>query len=345
MTADPSRDPLAPQLHNLLEDRLCEIHGRGSTVENLVRLSGGASRETWSFDAITPGGQRIGLILKRDPLLHASDGSITTEESQLGISRTTEGRLIELAAEVGVPVPAVAFYLELDDRTTEGFVMERLEGEALGLRIIRDERLAEARRNLAFQCGQAAARLHGIPSEVLPHLESMDIRKELDHNHGIMSSANHPYPGFEYGFHWLEERAELAGERHTLIHGDFRNGNLLVGPDGLRGVLDWEIAHLSNPLQDLGGICVRSWRYGHLKKPVGGFGDISDLLAGYEAGGGGQVSAEALHYWEVFGTLRWGMLCIDMTFRHLDGSHRSLERAAIGRRTAETEYDLLQLVD
>lgn len=336
---------LAEQLRGVLQERLREVYGSQATLVNLTQLSGGASRETWSFDAQMPDGSSKPLILKRDPVTYKPDGSIVTEDSPIGVSRATEGRLIELAGSAGVPVPEVPFFLPADERTTEGFVMERLEGEALGLRILREDSLAEARKNLAFECGHAAARLHNIPQGTLPELESMDVREELAYNHELMSTVNHPYPGFEYGFRWLEERMELAGDRHSLVHGDFRNGNLLVGPDGLRGVLDWEIAYLGNPLNDLGWICVRSWRYGYLSKPVGGFGEISELQAGYEAGGGGHVNSEAIHYWEVFGTLRWGMLCINMTFNHLNGSQPSLEKAAIGRRTAETEYDLLQLID
>ncbi|MFP6766572.1 MAG: phosphotransferase, partial [Planctomycetaceae bacterium] len=116
-------------------------------------------------------------------------------------------------------------------------------------------------------------------------------------------------------------------------------------PDGLRGVLDWERAHLGNPLNDLGWICIRSWRYGNVSKRVGGFGEVSELQAGYEAGGGGRVSAEAIHYWEVFGALLWGVLCIGMGFSHINGRRSSLEKAAIGRRSAEAEYDLLELID
>ncbi|MCP5002068.1 MAG: phosphotransferase family protein, partial [Hyphomicrobiales bacterium] len=226
-----------------------------------------------------------------------------------------------------------------------GFIMQRLEGEALGRRILRESAYAKARAKLAFQCGHAAARLHGIPVAGLPELPSMSARKEIDYHRDQMSSVDHPYPGFEYGFRWLEERLELAGEHHTLVHGDFRVGNFIVDSDGLRGVLDFELAHLGNPISDLGWICVRSWRYGHIDKPVGGFGEISDLQDGYEAGGGGKVSVEAIRFWEVFGTLRWGVLCLTMAFQHINGPHRSLEKAAIGRRSAETEYDLLQIVD
>jgi len=338
-------DPLTADLSEVLLDQVRKVYDSGVAVENLVRLSGGASQETWSFDVVTAEGARMPLILKRDPLLRDAQGVITTEESQLPVSRLTEGKLMELARVARVPVPEVVFYLEADERTTAGFVTERLDGEALGLRVIRNEALSRARDNLAFECGHAAARLHGIPRDTLPDLVSMDIREELSYHHELMSEPGHPYPGFEYGFRWLEERIELAGDQHSLVHGDFRNGNFLVGVDGLRGVLDWEGAHLGNPLIDLGWICVRSWRYGYLKKPVGGFGDVEQLLAGYEAGGGGKVNRESIRYWEVFGTLRWGILCINLTFKHLHGPHSSLEQAVIGRRTAETEYDLLDLLD
>jgi aminoglycoside phosphotransferase (APT) family kinase protein len=284
------------------------------------------------------------LILKRDPMIFDADGAIVAETRQLGADRITEARLLELARAAGVPSPAVAFCLEADDATTAGVVMERLRGETLGRRILREASLAEAREKLAFQCGEAAARIHAIPLDDLPPLKSMDAAGELDGYYETMRATGHPYPGFEYGFRWLRERIELAGSRLALVHGDFRNGNILVGPDGLRGVLDWERAHVGNPLMDLGWICVRSWRYGQIDKPVGGFGETADLLAGYKAAGGPPVSLEALHYWEVFGTLLWGILCITMAFSHLDGPIKSMEKAAIGRRTAETEYDLLQLL-
>ncbi len=344
-TGPGDASPAADLLREVLGERARAIYGSGARIEALRRLSAGASRETWSFDVICGDETRLPLILKRDPLLHRGDGSLIREEAGLGVDRETEGRLIELAATAQVPVPVVPFYLDESADTTAGFVTERLEGETLGRRILREDAYADARGGLAFECGRAAARIHGIAAADLPDLEVADARRELDNDYDAMSQADHPYPGFEYAFRWLEERLELAGEGLGLVHGDFRNGNLLVDRDGLRGVLDWELAHIGNPASDLGWICVRAWRYGHIKKTVGGFGEIDELLAGYEAGGGTRIDRERIRYWEVFGTLHWGIICITMAFKHIDGSQPSLEKAVIGRRTAETEFDLLELID
>ena len=348
MTAETAKDKAespAARLQAVLAEVAAEHYGDGTRIDGLVRLSGGASRGTWSFDAVTPDGGREPLILKRDPADQTGEQTYAGVDSRHGVDRWTEGRLVELAGEAGVPEPRVPFYLAADGRTTAGFVMQRVEGETLGRRILREEAYAEARPKLAFQCGQAAARLHGIPAGRLPPLSIMDVGGALAHQRGILDNLDHAHAGFEYGLRWLEERLELAGDRQTLVHGDFRNGNIIVGGDGLRAVLDWESSHIGNPFSDLGWICIRSWRYGHFKKPVGGFGEIEDMLEGYEAGGGGRVDPRAVHFWEVFGSLRWGVICVMMAFTHIIGPQRSVEKAAIGRRAAETEHDLLQLVD
>jgi aminoglycoside phosphotransferase (APT) family kinase protein len=125
-----------------------------------------------------------------------------------------------------------------------------------------------------------------------------------------------------------------------LVHGDFRLGNLIVGPDRIEAVLDWELVHLGDPLEDLGWLCARPWRF-RGPGPVGGMGEYDDLLAAYERESGTAVDGEELRWWEVFATLRWGVICLLQAARHLSGSERSVELAAIGRRVAETELDLL----
>lgn len=338
MTA--ASDKLAAVLRQALAPRF----GGDIEIADLRKLSGGASRETWAFDAVTANGRRRPLILKRDPVGAHVDARAGVD-AELGVDRPTEGRLFAAANMAGVPAPEVRALLPADAKTSAGFVMDRIDGLVLGRHVLRDPALAGARPRLARQCGEILARLHAMPADTLPPLKTLDPADLLRVYRDLLDRVGHPYPGFEYGLCWLDERREFWSGRRAPVHGDFRIGNLVVGPDGVRGVLDWELAHIGDPLFDLGWLCIPAWRYGQIDKPVGGVGDRADLLAGYAAAGGGDVGLEALRYWEAFGCLRWGMLCLIMGFAHLDGRRRSIEYAAIGRRTAETEHDLLTLID
>lgn len=161
--------------------------------------------------------------------------------------------------------------------------------------------------------------------------------------------APEPHPAFELALRWLHARADAhereraSGPPRALVHGDFRIGNVLFGPDGLRVMLDWELAHIGDPAEDMGFICVRSWRFGG-PKPVGGIGDREEFFAAYEQAGGAPVDPEWVRFWEVFGNLRWGIICISQARTYLDGHSKSVELASIGRRTAETEWELLELI-
>jgi aminoglycoside phosphotransferase (APT) family kinase protein len=109
-------------------------------------------------------------------------------------------------------------------------------------------------------------------------------------------------------------------------------------------ILDWEGAHLGDPIEDLGWVCVKSWRFGSVDKPAGGFGSREDLWAAYRRAGGVEIDPARAHWWEMFGTVRWGVICLTQAWRHLSGSVKSMELASIGRRAVETEVDLLQLL-
>ena len=151
-----------------------------------------------------------------------------------------------------------------------------------------------------------------------------------------------PHPALELGLRWLDQHRPPTGSE-AVVHGDYRNGNFVVGRDGLRAVLDWELAHLGDSVEDLGWLCMRAWRFGE-DLPVGGFGTREDLLAGYEAEAGRRVDPDTLRWWEAMGTLKWGVICMLQARAHLDGQSRSVELAAIGRRVCETEHDLFLLL-
>jgi aminoglycoside phosphotransferase (APT) family kinase protein len=301
-----------------------------TTAINARRLSGGASLETWAFDLDdgTP------LILRRRP-----DGVATREAAP---SLATEAALIIAAAKTGAPVPNVVHVCTPDDGLGEAFVMRRLDGETLGKRIVRDAAFDAVRPGLAQRCGEVLAQIHAALLTDLPPLATSDARGELARYEEIYRQLGAQRPILEAAFRWLEAIAPPPPERPVLVHGDFRNGNLMIHPDqGLVGVLDWELAHLGDPAEDLGWICVNSWRFGEWRKPVGGFGDYADLLAGYGDG----VTLDRVKFWQGLGSLKWGVMCLMMYSSFATGQDRSIERAMIGRRTSETEIDLVKLME
>jgi aminoglycoside phosphotransferase (APT) family kinase protein len=319
-------------------ERLAAALQRGGTgpvrVERLRRLSGGASRETWSFDAVHPDGRVEGLVLRRDP-------GASTGQSE----RSTEYRLLAAAAAAGVPVPTVRLLLTADDGLGVGFVMGRVDGETIPRKILRDEQYASARPLLAAQCGEIAAAIHAVDPDTLPGLAVLGAPTQLDQQRELLDAFGEPHPAFELALRRLERELPPDPPQLRLVHGDFRNGNLVVGPDGVRAVLDWELAHLGDPLEDLGWLCVKSWRFGVAERVVGGFGDVDTLAAAYERAGGAKVDLDALRFWVVLGTLKWGVICIAQAFTHLQGIVRSVELATLGRRVAEMEWDVLDLLE
>jgi aminoglycoside phosphotransferase (APT) family kinase protein len=303
---------------------------------SLLRLTGGANQETWAFDAVERGNV-LPLILRRL--------SAEAAPSEMTIDPEREALLIRRAGEYGVPTPHICHILEPDDDLGRGFVSERVPGETLARRILRDPAYAPVRPRLAFQCGTILARIHAVPRDSIPALTTRFAADQLDELYRTYRSFGGGSAVFEAAFHWLL-RANVPRQAKTprLVHGDFRNGNLIVGGDGVRAVLDWELAHLGEPAEDLGWITVNSWRFGEIDKPVGGFGSVEQMLEGYCSAGGEAIDAGSVLYWRALGSLRWGLMCRSMARPAQAGVPMSVERAMIGRRISETELDLLDIL-
>jgi aminoglycoside phosphotransferase (APT) family kinase protein len=323
-TSDPA-DPIRALVAEALDDTSVELDG-------LHRLTTGANRETWSFDAVLATGERRPLVLRRD----RAAGSATDGAPGFAM----EVAALRAAAGAGVPVPAVI--AAGDEGTAIGapfVLMERLEGETLPKRILRDDAYAAARGGLAERCGEILAAIHSIPIDAVPGIPTVDplgsLRQRLD---GFEDES----PALELALRWLEMHPRPPVEE-TFVHGDFRNGNLIVGPDGIRAVLDWELAHVGDPMEDLGHLCARAWRFGGAG-PVGGGGDYDDLIRGYGRVSGRRLERHEMRWWELRATVWWGIACMEMGSRHLSGEVRSVELAAVGRRTWEQEYDAMLLL-
>jgi aminoglycoside phosphotransferase (APT) family kinase protein len=240
-----------------------------------------------------------------------------------------------------VPTPRVVYILAPEDGLGAGFFMQHVDGEALGGRIVRDETFAAVRPALARRCGEILARIHALPRAELD-LPAKDAGQVIDALERLHRSEDWPRPVFELALKWLKAHAP-KDNKPSVVHGDFRNGNLLIGAGGVNAVLDWELAHIGDAMEDLGWICVNSWRFGAIDKPVGGFGDREDLYAGYESAGG-VVDRGRAHFWEVLGTLRWGVICTMSAIALKGEGPFTVERPIIARRASETELDLLSLL-
>ena len=292
------------------------------TIGEVTRLPGGASRETYRFVA---DGEALVLQLQRP----RTDRSLVAE-----------AELMRLVGAHGVPVPEVVT-AGRDPAGGEFLVTRAIPGETIARRILRDDEFGVARSALTSQLGATLGALHTVDTSLAPMLVDAEPLSACRERADELGIAN---PVFELAFRWLELRRPEPRRLSVIVHGDFRLGNLIIDGDGLAAVIDWELAHLGNPMEDLGWLCSRAWRFGG-PRPVAGVGGYAELFDAYRSESGAVVDLAAMRWWRVLSTLRWGVICVDQARLHLDGIVRSHELAAIGRRVSQTEHDLLVELD
>lgn len=292
-------------------------------------LPGGASRELW---ALTPeGAERPAWVLRRDPL-----GEVPQT------SRAQEHAVQRAAWAAGVPVPRPIAEEPAGGRFgSAGMLMSWVDGESLPKRVQRSPELEQARDGLPRALGAALRALRTVDAEALglgtpppdPATAALaTVTAELD-------ATGDALPALELVLRWLHLHRPPP-VRPSLVHGDFRLGNFLVGPDGLRAVVDWEFWHLGDPAEDLAWVSARPWRFGAADGDVGGLGPREELLAGF----GEEVGEERLRWWDVLAQAQWASYCARQAALRRAGEHASLERTVVARRVAEAEWDALVLI-
>lgn len=310
--------------------------GSGAELGRVDVALGGGSNRTTFFEVRESGGATRRLVLRQETY---------TGHLSPFIRPDWQYELLRAAFGAGVPVPEPHFLLEEPDGLGRGFAMARIEGEAIPRRILRDATFESVRPQLAAQCGEILAAIHAVDTAPLSFLpEIPESRNVLAAQRDRLDYYAEAHPALELGFRWLEDHRDAAAPR-TLVHGDYRNGNFIVGPEGVRAVLDWECSHLGDPLEDLGWLCTRSWRFGNDRLPVGGFGRREDLYEAYEKASSRDVDPARVRYWEIFGLVRWTVINLMQAHGHVHEGRSSVVFAACGRNTAEIEYDLLKTLD
>jgi aminoglycoside phosphotransferase (APT) family kinase protein len=325
-------------LERALSDLVSAQTGSDVIVQRVTPLAGGASRETSIVELSIQSGSEAGdyqLVMRRD--LHS-------ELQPDAISRKAEFELLRVAFDNGIQVPLARWYGEIERPL---FLMDRVVGESIGSRIVRLGELDQARAALPKQMGEQLAKIHALEVD-FRHLPGLDSEKSpaRDAIHRLRLFADQlgiQNPSYELAFRWLEANAPDP-ENVTLVHGDYRIGNVIVGPKGLLAIVDWEFAHLGDPAEDLAWPCVRDWRFGNDAMTFGGVGSREEFLAAYLAGGGVPYDPRAVEYWEILGNIRWAVGCLSQTNRHMSGEDPGVEFASLGRRAAEMEMEFLRLI-
>ena len=327
---------------DVFEEKLARLlikHIEGcSKLNSAERLSGGAAQETYRISVTVDGREKL-LALRR-----ASGGGYSVR-SATHPGLEVEALLMKCALAAGIPEPEIYYVLQREDDLGDGFVMQWLDGEALGARIVRSASFSEIRPKLAFECGRPLARIHNIDlvkSGLNRKLGTVSPDEFIDQMWARYKLLQTPRPMIDYTARWLKANLPENSET-TLVHNEFRNGNIMISPSRIVAVLDWEEAHIGDPMRDLGWLCTNSWRYGS-DKPVGGFGEYEALFQGYEKESGKTVDKDHVRFWEVFGSFWWAVVSLGFVDQYRTGTDKSVERPAVGRRSSEAQMDCVNLI-
>jgi aminoglycoside phosphotransferase (APT) family kinase protein len=310
-------------------------------IKGVRRLGGGAIQENWAFDLVVADGHWAGrhaLVLRTD----------AASRLPLSLDRQQEYAVLRVVHAAGVTVPEPLWACEDAGVLGRPFtVMRRLPGEARGHALVRDPVVLAQGESLAARLGCELATLHRIvaPASALPFLQAPRELPALvcirDYR-GLLDGLDAAEPVLEWALRWLERHAPVT-PACRLLHRDFRTGNFLVQDGALTAILDWEFAGFGDPLEDLGWMLARCWRFGAWDREAGGIGSRAALLAGYESIAG-PIARDRIPYWEVMATVRWAVIALLQAERHRSGAERSLELALTGHMIPQLEQDLLDRI-
>jgi aminoglycoside phosphotransferase (APT) family kinase protein len=332
----------ASQLATYLQQRMPAA--KDIEVSGVARVGGGASRETWTFDARwTEDGAKVerGFICRRDP-----------PASLLESNAALEFELYSALAGSGVPVPQV-LWMEHDGQALERpcFVMERLPGtsDGTGQAFASLPEWADTRPLVTKQHAEILARIHAFNIDKLPSLDrpataAASAEHEIARWERTMrADMLEPQPTFEMAFNWLKRHIPPPPKRLALVHGDYRTGNFLIDKSGITGVLDWEMAHAGDPLEDVGWLCMKSWRLLRDER-IGGICTREEFIDLYEKAGGAPVDPASLKFWDVFSNVKFAIIFITGTKSIVQGKTADITLALTAFINPGLEVELLELI-
>ena len=307
-------------------------------IKSISQLNGGASKYTWEITASFEGGLFEGtssLILRSQ--------SDTPLLPSIGIE--CEFRLLKILKSKKIKVPK-PIHLDRCGLLTgnPAFIMQKIIGSSKFIGT--DNRLNILdRKRLTRDIGQQLGKLHKlkIPSDQLRLFKKGGEQSLIDRLYSQLDLLPYSLPVIEWALRWLEKNRPVE-QNQSLCHGDFRNGNLLVHRKRLTGIIDWEFTHIGNPLEDIGWLCARCWRFGNDKEEAGGIGQLSDFIESYEVTNPQKVNWLELPYWKIVATVRWALIAHRQGLRDSRNRTRKLELALTGFKGVQLEHEILKLI-
>ena len=337
---------MPPSMDEAARQRLIAFIGQATGAEaveilELSSLSGGAIQENWGLTVELTGGLQAGQqrwVLRKD----AASGVAVS------LGRKEEFTLLRAAEAAGVTVPTPLYLCE--DTSVLGtpfYIMARIEGVALGPKVVKDNSLGGDREALTAQLGRELARIHSIvpPRSDLAFLDQADghpALRDIARYRAYLDAMGEARPALEWGLAWCTDHLP-AQQGTVLVHQDFRSGNFMLDESKLTGILDWEFCAWGDPMSDLGWFCAQCWRFGRPDLEAGGIGERETFYQGYEEESGRSVDREAVTFWEVMAHLRWAVIALQQGHRHIAGQQASLELALTGRMAAQLELAVLDM--
>ncbi len=339
------------ELKNKLEVYLTKRLNGITKISEMFPLSGGACQDNYLLDLQVESGESIGdyqLVFRTD-----KGAALLTS-----LSRENEYKVAEIANQNSVNTPK-PYWLETD-RSVLGnpfYFMQRISGKATGRYIVKDPSLNKIRKQLIEEIALGLSNIHKITEDKIKDSDLLKVltRGEGESAHSIAKFAvselkdqiltlSEPHPAMSLILNWLDKNITETDQK-ILVHGDFRTGNFMANEEGLQGIVDWEFAHIGDRHEDIAWLCMRDWRFGKLKKEVGGFTTREEFYSLYEKYSGIQIDPKKVLYWEVVGNLRWAIGSVQQGERHTSGKDKGIELASIGRRTCEMEMEAMRLIE
>ena len=291
-------------------------------VHDLTRISGGASRETYRFRLTwreEGQGRERRLILRRDP-----------PASLIDTERRIEFEAYRAFAGSAVPVPQMLWLEEADGPLDHPFfIAEEIAGFQASPALLFAPpyvstlaELGERKWTILGEIAKADAAALGLTQVMAPVAADACWDRELSYWEKVLDDdAAEPLPITRAAIRWLRANPPPPAQKVGVVHGDFRTGNFLYDEaGGIHGVLDWEMCHLGDPLEDLGWSFNPVWSFG--QGLAGGLLSREEAIAIWERASGLQADPAALRWWELFNCVKGQAIWISSARVFLDGGNR-----------------------